>query len=79
MLLLSTSTQALKVALHYNYPMISNEYVHILTKRATPEMYCKYKLSLSLYKTFNEGISFGGMGQFKFQSNLWHKTIKISC
>jgi hypothetical protein len=39
--------------------MINNEYVHILMKRATTEMYCKYKLSLSLYETVNTGIPFG--------------------
>ena len=29
-----------------------------MTKRATPEMYCNYKLSLSLYKTFNNRLPY---------------------
>ena len=77
MLLLSTSAQALKMALHYNYPMISNEYVHILTKRATPEMYCKYKLSLLLHKTFNTGKPFGEWANLNFNQTFGSRQLKF--
>ena len=30
--------------------------LHQITKRATPEMYCNYKLSLSLHQTFNHRL-----------------------
>ena len=83
-LLLSTSAQALKSALHFKYPMISNECVHILTNRAIPEIYCNYKISLSLYKTFNNNIPHDewlnlnfyqtfGSRQCKFHVNLNNK------
>lgn len=48
------SAIALKMALHYpdNNPSYSD--LHRLAKRATPEMYCKYKCAILLYKTFNQ-------------------------
>ena len=46
LLLLSTSSKALKMAANYSDPLISNDRVHGITKRATLEMYCNYKLSL---------------------------------
>ena len=52
-LLLTASSKALKMATHYCYPDISYKNLHVNTKRATPNMYCDYKLSLLLYKTFN--------------------------
>jgi hypothetical protein len=52
-LLPTASAKALKLATHYCYPEISYDNLHVNTKRATPNMYCDYKLSLLLYKTFN--------------------------
>ena len=52
-LLLTASARALKLATHYRDPLISYKNLHVNTKRATPDMYCDYKLSLLLYKTFN--------------------------
>ena len=56
--LLTASSGALKMALHYPKYNISYSNLHCATKRATPDMYCMYKLSLLLYKTFNECIPF---------------------
>jgi hypothetical protein len=55
-LLLTSSSNALKIATHFKYPFISYKNLHQITKRATPEMYCNYKLSLSLYKTLNHRL-----------------------
>ena len=52
-LLLTASARALKLAIHYRDPLISFKNLHVNTKRAPPDMYCDYKLSLLLYKTFN--------------------------
>ena len=50
------SAGALKMCKHYHDPYESYYEIHSTTKRATPEMLCKYKLSLLLYKTFNEQV-----------------------
>ena len=52
--LLTASSGALKLALHYPKYNIRYHTLHLNTGRATPEMYCNYKLSLLLYKTFND-------------------------
>ena len=54
--LLSASGNALRVALHYPDPMISFTHLHRLANRATPTMFCKYRLALQLYKTFNNRV-----------------------
>ena len=54
--LMSASAKALKVALHYPDPMISYVNLHKMANRATPEMFLKYKMSLLLYRTFNNEI-----------------------
>ena len=54
--LLSASGNALRVALHYPDPMISFIHLHRLANRATPTMFCKYRLALQLYKTFNNRV-----------------------
>ena len=41
------------MALHYPKNLISNIKLHKIAKRATPEMFCKYKLSLLLHKLQN--------------------------
>ncbi len=52
------SSNALKVCLHYPRTQYSYFDLHRITKRATPDMICKYKLALSLYKTFNDQLPF---------------------
>ena len=76
-LLLSTSSKALKMAINYSDPLISNEYVHIVTKRATPEMYCNYKLSLLLYKTFNACIPIDEWSQLNFNQTFGTRQVKF--
>ena len=51
--LMTSSSYALKIATHFKFPFLSYKNLHRITNRATPQMYCNYKLSLSLYKTFN--------------------------
>ena len=54
--LLSASANAIRVALHYPDPYIGFQDLHRMTKRATPDMFCIYKLCILLYKTFNEQL-----------------------
>ena len=48
------SAVALRVCLHYPDNSISYKELHKITKRATPEMICEYKMALLLYKTFSD-------------------------
>ena len=59
--LLVASANCLKMCLNYPSEIISYQNLHKITKRATPEMYCNYKMALSLYKVFND----------KFPCNEW--------
>jgi hypothetical protein len=54
--LLAASSNAIKLSLHYPKHRISYINLHKMTNRATPEMYAGYKLSLLLYKTYNQQI-----------------------
>ena len=51
--LLSASAKALKVCWKNVGNDISFESLHIMSKRATPEQFMKYKLALCLYKLYN--------------------------
>ena len=51
--LLTASSNALKLALHYPRRLISFHNLHSITKRATPCMFSKYKLALQLHKIYN--------------------------
>jgi hypothetical protein len=53
---LSASAKAMRVALHYPDVSVSFNQLHQTAKRATPEMYSKYKLGLILCRTFNDEI-----------------------
>jgi hypothetical protein len=55
--LLTDSSNALKVAVHYPKHNICYLNMHILRSKATPYMSSKYKLAFFLYKTCNEQIS----------------------
>jgi hypothetical protein len=48
--------EALRVAFHYTNQYISFIELHKQANRATPEMFGRYKLSLLLYRTFNDAI-----------------------
>jgi hypothetical protein len=54
--LLSASAKAIRMALHYPDSSVSYVELHQMAKRATPEMFRRYKLCLLLYRTFNEQI-----------------------
>ena len=47
------SANCLKMCLHHPDEMISYHDLHKKTKWATPEMFCNYKLALSLFMVFN--------------------------
>jgi hypothetical protein len=49
-LLFSAPTKALKLALHYPKNLIGYNDLHVITNKATPMMYCYYKIALQLYK-----------------------------
>ena len=55
-LLLTTSSNAIKLALHYPDPSISFINLHKMSNRATPEMMSTYKLALLLHKIYNDSI-----------------------
>ena len=52
----ASSARALKLSLHYPPELTNYMTLHKKTKRATPEMYNEYKLSLMLFKLYNECI-----------------------
>ena len=54
--LLSASGNALRVAFHYPSQYIGFMELHKRADRATPEMFGRYRLSLLLYRTFNDAI-----------------------
>ena len=54
--LFSASGNALRVAMHYPSKFISFSDLHKMANRATPDMYKTYRLSLILYRTFNEKL-----------------------
>ena len=76
-LLLSTSSKALKMAINYSDPFISNDRLHVITKRATPEMFCNYKLSLLLYKTYNASIPNEEWIRLNFDQILGTRQVKF--
>ena len=51
--LLSTSTNALKLAYNYRLHFISHIAIHNMARRATPSMLTNYKLALMLYNLYN--------------------------
>jgi hypothetical protein len=53
---LPASENALPVALHYPDQFPSFTELHKRANRAAPEMFGHYKLSLMLYRTFNDSI-----------------------
>ena len=71
----SVSARAIRVAFHYSRKFISFIELHCMAKRATPEMFRMYKLSLLLYHTFNEQILFEDWQALNFdQYNTISKT-----
>ena len=56
--ILTASASTLKHALNYPRYDISHMNLHKLTNRVTPDMFCKYKLALLLFKTFNDKIPY---------------------
>ena len=59
-LMLATSSNALKIATHFKYPYISYYNLQQITKRATPEIYCNYKLSLNIKPLITECQTLNG-------------------
>ena len=52
-LLLSTSSNTLKVAINYRFQFINYIELHKMAGRATPSMLTNYKLALMLYNIYN--------------------------
>jgi hypothetical protein len=84
-LLLSALSNPLKLAIHYSDPMISLARLHILTSRATPQLYSNFKLALLLYRTFNncspetEWVELNFAQSFSSRQTFFHvnKTIRL--
>ena len=55
--LLSASANAIRSCLNYPTKFISFECIHKDFKKSTPEQFALYKISLLLYKTFNNAIA----------------------
>jgi hypothetical protein len=51
--LMSTSANALKLTIHYQKKLISHFNLHCITNIATPSMFSKCKLALTIYKIYN--------------------------
>jgi hypothetical protein len=67
----ATSAQALKISLHYPFISHSHYDLHKITQRATLNMYCKYKIAILLYKTFNNQIPYEEWLELNFlQTNM---------
>ena len=73
--LLAASARAIRVAFHYPDTNISYIELHNMAKRATPEMFRRYKLALLLHRTFNEQIPVQDWLSLNFyQSNMSRQT-----
>jgi hypothetical protein len=55
-LLLSASSNALKMAHNYRFPYMSFEALHRISNRATPTMFSHYKLALMLHFLYNTEV-----------------------
>ena len=55
-LLLSASSNALKMAHNYRFPYMSFEALHRISNRATPTMFSHYKLALMLHILYNTEV-----------------------
>lgn len=76
--LLSTSANALKMALNYPQELISFQNLHRMTDRATPEMFSNYKLALLLFKTFNDKFPLQEWTQLNFSIILTTRQSKFA-
>ena len=55
-MLLTASSNALKLAYNYRFPFISYLNLHNMAKRATPSMFTNYKLALMLHNLYNSDL-----------------------
>ncbi len=76
--LLSTSANALKMALNYPQELISFQNLHRMTDRATPEMFSNYKLALLLFKTFNDKFPLQEWTQLNFSIIITTRQSKFA-
>ena len=77
--LFCASSKAIRVALHYPDPSVSYMELHKISNRATPLMIAKYKLSLLLYKTFNEAIPINEWVALNFNQVNTSRQITFKC
>ena len=75
------SATAIKTELHYPRQLISFSNLHKMAKRATPEMFCKYKLSLLLHKLSNDKFPVDDWTHLNFDQILTtrQQNFVISC
>ena len=75
--LLTASSSALNMAIHYTKPFISYKRLHVITNRATPDMFCNYKLSLLLYKTYNMNLPLEEWINLNFNQTIMRRQTKF--
>jgi hypothetical protein len=78
-LLFVASANALNVCLHYWNREIFYYQLHVITNRATPEMYSYYTLSLMLYKLMNENIPLDKWTHLNFSIIITSGQTKFNC
>jgi hypothetical protein len=64
------SANSIKMALHYPKKLISHQNLHKIANRATPEMFCSYKLCLLLHKLHNNEYSSKEWTYLNFEQKL---------
>jgi hypothetical protein len=74
-LLMTASANALKMATHYKYQMLSYKNLHRLTNRSTPEMLSNYKLALLLHKSNNYCLPEGEWIALNFMQTLMSRQV----
>jgi hypothetical protein len=77
--LLAFSANSIKMALHFPKQLISYWNLHKMVNRATPEMFCIYKLYLMLRKLYNDKFPIDEWTHLNFEQILttrqWHFQI----
>jgi hypothetical protein len=76
-LLLTSSSNALKMATHCCVPYISFQQLYVTKNRATREMYSNYTLSLDLNKTFNTCVPMTEWSHLNFNQTLMPRQTKF--
>jgi hypothetical protein len=79
LLFAASSNACLKICLNYPSSDIYYNQLHVLTNRATPEMYSYYKLALLLYRVMNHNIPLHKWVNLNFKQVLTSRQSTFQC